>query len=89
MVKAYLRYEPAGVFGVISSNANIVYGSDGKTVITSCLEDVGVWNIRQGTQVRMQLPTLATCLHAALRHSACTCPEVLQQHEHMGLCTPG
>eukprot|EP00775_Hariotina_reticulata_P013414 gene13414-13542_t len=32
MVKAYLRYEHAGAFGVISSNANVVYDASGKQV---------------------------------------------------------
>jgi U3 small nucleolar RNA-associated protein 12 len=52
MVKAYLRYEPAGTFGVISSNANVVYDNCGRSLITSALESALVWNIKQGCQVR-------------------------------------
>lgn len=51
MVKAYLRYEHSGVFGVISSNSNVLYDASGKQVITGALENIAFWNIRQGTQV--------------------------------------
>jgi hypothetical protein len=52
MVKAYLRYEPASKFGVIASSANVVYSADGKFLYTSALEDVAVWNVKQGSLVR-------------------------------------
>jgi hypothetical protein len=52
MVKAYLRYEHSGVFGVISSNSNVLYDASGKQVITGALENIALWNVRQGTQVR-------------------------------------
>jgi hypothetical protein len=54
MVKAYLRYEHAGAFGVISSNANVVYDASGKQVISGALESISFWNIRQGSQVSRQ-----------------------------------
>ena len=51
MVKAYLRYEAGSTFGVLTSNAAIAYDQSGKLVITAALENVAVWNIRQGTLV--------------------------------------
>lgn len=52
MVKAYLRYEPAGTVGVISSGAAILYSKDGLKVFTAALEAVKVWNARTGDLVR-------------------------------------
>lgn len=52
MVKAYLRYEFGGAFGVISSNSNIVYDATGKHFIASGLENINLWNIKQGSLVR-------------------------------------
>eukprot|EP00232_Nephroselmis_pyriformis_P013829 CAMPEP_0182897814 /NCGR_PEP_ID=MMETSP0034_2-20130328/27120_1 /TAXON_ID=156128 /ORGANISM="Nephroselmis pyriformis, Strain CCMP717" /LENGTH=118 /DNA_ID=CAMNT_0025031753 /DNA_START=62 /DNA_END=415 /DNA_ORIENTATION=+ len=53
MVKAYLRYEQASAFGVISSpQGNLVYDESGKLVITGSLENVSVWNLRQGASVQ-------------------------------------
>lgn len=52
MVKAYLRYELSNTFGVINSNANLVYDHTGKLVISAALENINVWNARQGTLVR-------------------------------------
>ncbi len=51
MVKAYLRYEHAAAFGIIASNANIVYDHSGKLLISAALENINVWNARQGTLV--------------------------------------
>lgn len=51
MVKAYLRYEQAASFGVISSNSNLVYDADGKFVLASALENIIAWNIKTGSQV--------------------------------------
>ncbi len=51
MVKAYLRYEAAGACGVITSNANILYDDSGKYLYTPGLENVLLWNIKQGIQV--------------------------------------
>ena len=50
MVKTYLRYEQHSSFGVISS-ANAVFGSKGKIAITAALEEIYLWNIRQGVKV--------------------------------------
>lgn len=62
MVKAYLRYEFSGAFGVITSNSNVVFDSAGKCLLTAALESVAVWNLKQGSKVR-----LAQALKA-LRH---------------------
>ena len=51
MVKAYLRYDFTGAFGVITSTANPEFDASGKQLITGALENVVVWNIKQGTQV--------------------------------------
>ena len=52
MVKAYLRYELSNTFGVINSNANVVYDYSGKLVVSAALENINVWNVRQGVLVR-------------------------------------
>ena len=53
MVKAYLRYEPLANFGVIASTqSNITYDHTGKLAITPALEDVLLWDLKKGTQVR-------------------------------------
>ena len=52
MVKAYLRYEHCSTFGVIASGASPpVYDASGKHVLTSALENVSVWSIKQGSLV--------------------------------------
>eukprot|EP00798_Chlamydomonas_sp_ICE-L_P003607 gene3607-13691_t len=60
MVKAYLRYEATGVFGVICSSANPVYAADGKTLFTGCLENVSHWNLKQGELVKSLAPDAAS-----------------------------
>ena len=52
MVKAYLRYEFSGAFGVITSGANPCYDISGRLLITSTLESISVWNVKQGNMVR-------------------------------------
>jgi len=52
--EGYLRYEHAGAFGVISSNANVIDDASGKQVITGASGSVSFWNIRQGSQVSRQ-----------------------------------
>ena len=56
-MKAYLRYEPTGAFGVISSGANVVYDNCGRFLITPALESALVWNVKQGVQVGERLHT--------------------------------
>ncbi|XP_058083541.1 uncharacterized protein LOC131231393 isoform X2 [Magnolia sinica] len=58
MVKAYLRYEPGAVFGVVCSvESNICYDSSGKLILAPALETVGVWNVRQGVCSRTLSPS--------------------------------
>ena len=53
MVKAYLRYEPAGSFGVVASTeANTLYDSTGRLAVTPALEDVVLWDLKKGIEVR-------------------------------------
>lgn len=52
-MKSYLRYSPERTFGVISSECNAIYDFSGKLAITGAIQDVGVWNIRQSTMVRI------------------------------------
>lgn len=49
MVKAYLRYELAGTFGVVNSDANVV--CNGNYIVSAALENIVIWNARLGTQV--------------------------------------
>lgn len=52
MVKAYLRYEPSSAFGLVSSFlSNAVVDHTAELVVAPALEDVLVWNLRQGAQV--------------------------------------
>lgn len=52
MVKAYLRYELAGSWGVIASPAsNTVFDRSGRHLLTGALENVAVWNLKQAALV--------------------------------------
>ena len=52
-MKAYLRYEPAGCFGVVtSSDANLACDHGGKLLITPALEKTHLWNPKTGALVR-------------------------------------
>jgi hypothetical protein len=64
MVKAYLRYEFEGAFGVVTSGARSCFDVSGKLFITSALDNVIVWNVKQGTQARA-----VAALHASLTKS--------------------
>ncbi|ESQ55947.1 hypothetical protein EUTSA_v10024329mg [Eutrema salsugineum] len=58
MVKAYLRYEQASSFGVITSlDSNIAYDSTGKHVLAPALEKVGIWHVRQGICNKTLIPS--------------------------------
>lgn len=49
MVKSYLRYEPGLAFGVIVSvDANICYDPSGKHLLAPALDNIGLWNLKQG-----------------------------------------
>ena len=54
MVKAYLRYELSSSWGVVCSNSNIIYDRSGKYLITAALENVTLWNPKQGILVRVE-----------------------------------
>eukprot|EP00803_Ostreobium_quekettii_P008903 evm.model.scf_770.6 EVM.evm.TU.scf_770.6 scf_770:32955-36394(+) len=46
MVKAYLRYEHARAFGVISSGSNALFDDSGSHVVCAALESVAVWSVK-------------------------------------------
>lgn len=52
MVKAYLRYELADTWGVITSRSQVSYDKDGKYFFTASLERVAVWDVKQAVLVR-------------------------------------
>ncbi|KAF9106264.1 hypothetical protein BGX29_010020 [Mortierella sp. GBA35] len=52
MVKAYQRYTPRTIFGVVASgNSNIIYDADGKYAISPALEDISIWDLKKGELV--------------------------------------
>ena len=53
MVKAYLRYELGKSFGVVTSGSALDGDCSGKLAITAANENLALWNLRQGTQVRV------------------------------------
>lgn len=56
MVRSYERHEATAAFGLIGSNAaNAILDADGKTAYLPALEDVLVWDVKRGEQVRMVL----------------------------------
>ena len=51
MMKSYLRYEPEKVFGVITSpTCGVAFDASGNLVISGGVNEVNLWNLRQGTQ---------------------------------------
>lgn len=57
MVKSYLRYEREGSFGVIAAlEGNVIYDKSGRFALAPALQDVVVWNLRQGNKVRELRP---------------------------------
>ncbi|KAF9597527.1 hypothetical protein IFM89_019441 [Coptis chinensis] len=61
MVKSYLLYEPAknaSVFGVIVSiDSNITYDSTGKHLLSPSLENLNIWNVKQGVCTKSLSPS--------------------------------
>ncbi|KAG5188489.1 WD40-repeat-containing domain protein [Tribonema minus] len=56
-MKTYLRYVLHDTFGVIASTqSNAVFDKTGNLAITAALQEVAVWNLRQGTLLRMLKP---------------------------------
>eukprot|EP00937_MAST-01D_sp_MAST-1D-sp2_P001144 g1144.t1 len=52
MVKSYFRYAHKASFGVISSyRGNVLFASSPDECFTASLEDVAIWNLRQGARV--------------------------------------
>lgn len=52
MVKAYQRYTPRTIFGVVASgNSNIIYDAAGKYAISPALEDISIWDLKKGELV--------------------------------------
>lgn len=68
MVKAYLRYELSQAWGVITSNSNICYDHSGTYLVASSLENVSIWNIKQGLVVR-SLQSNSTLYHSPNPHT--------------------
>ena len=53
MVKTYLRYRQERVLGVVAApHANIAVNIPGTLVYAPALEEVVVWNVKQGIQVQ-------------------------------------
>ncbi|KAJ7550174.1 hypothetical protein O6H91_07G086600 [Diphasiastrum complanatum] len=74
MVKAYLRYDQADAFGVVvSSDANICYDNSGKLLVAGALEQLKVWNVKQGRAVHAlaPLPSAASGSRAVVTAIAC------------------
>lgn len=51
MVKAYLRFEQSGNFGVIAASGAVAHDSQGQLLAAAALEDIALWNVKQGTLV--------------------------------------
>lgn len=72
MVKAYLRYEPANVFGVVTSHeSNISFDNTGKLVLSGALEELAVWNVKQGICVKKLVQSTASGPQSAVTSIAC------------------
>ncbi len=53
MVKAYLRYEQSGSFGVIAASGSLAYDPKTGLLASAALEDIGIWNVKQASLVRL------------------------------------
>ena len=52
-MKSYFRFGPEHTLGVISSpECNAIYDFTGKIAFTGSLQSIGMWNLRQGSQIR-------------------------------------
>uniref|UniRef100_A0A1D1Y8G0 WD repeat-containing protein 3 n=1 Tax=Anthurium amnicola TaxID=1678845 RepID=A0A1D1Y8G0_9ARAE len=80
MVKLYPKYEPDAAFGVIVSvDANICYDASGKLLLAPALDQLGLWNLRQGVCSRSLItspespkPSLAITRVASFHSSVAT-----------------
>ncbi|GLJ48096.1 hypothetical protein SUGI_1015470 [Cryptomeria japonica] len=60
MVKAYLRYEAASVFGVVTSHeSNITFDNSGKLILCGALEQLIIWNVKKGECANKLMQTSA------------------------------
>eukprot|EP01031_Cornospumella_fuschlensis_P035771 gene35771-43388_t len=51
-MKSYYRYSPSGCMGIICApDSPTIYDRTGKLAFTGAIEHVGVWNLRQASQV--------------------------------------
>lgn len=58
MVKAYLRYEQAAVFGLVASaESNVCFDHSGKLLLAGALENLVVWNVKQGRLLHALAPS--------------------------------
>lgn len=51
MVKAYLRYEHTGNFGVIAGAGTLAYDPKTNLLAAAALENIAVWNVKQASLV--------------------------------------
>ncbi|GMM32389.1 snoRNA-binding rRNA-processing protein [Martiniozyma asiatica (nom. inval.)] len=52
MVKSYQRYVQDSVFGVITSESNVIHDSTSQIVYTSALDSIHVWNVKTQTLLK-------------------------------------
>ncbi|KAF5835893.1 quinon protein alcohol dehydrogenase-like superfamily [Dunaliella salina] len=76
MVKAYLRYEFGGAFGVVNSGPAPCYDASGKLLVTAALENLAVWNVKQGSLAATLVPGPSTSGGASTSSSHAAAAEV-------------
>ncbi|PKA52792.1 Dynein assembly factor with WDR repeat domains 1 [Apostasia shenzhenica] len=70
MVKAYLRYEPRLVFGVIVSvDSNISYDPSGKLLLAGALDSIAAWDIKKGLRSSSLSPSSNSSHSPSSSHS--------------------
>ncbi len=85
MGRTYLRYAPSALHGVVASpGCRVAVDPAGRLAYTGQLENVGVWNVRRGVQVRARVapgrapgarpPAAASAASPARRPPACNPP---------------
>lgn len=84
MVKAYLRYESAGAFGVVSSGPAPCYDASGRLLVTAALENLTVWNVKQGSLVRTPLVqdwlVVGTCIRVHKQEASVLHAALVKKH---------
>lgn len=72
MVKAYLRYEHKAVWGLVASlEPNVCFDYSGKLLIAGALENLMVWNVKQGRCIHALAPSLASNTRVLVTSIAC------------------